>query len=444
MGGGAFKRHLGKRGLLQSEKMKLDRTKGPACAPIKQLVFPHTAPLITTGGRKAWLYPTGGIGVAKLYLIYPLGYRITQEPWMMKAAGQLMLSGNESYKARVIQEELETIGATIDVHIDARYHQVVISAGSEHISEALEIWLKHSSSVAFPQQEVDVYVSAAVSDLQMRQTTPRYWSQRRLMEAMCGKQHHLGRFSEVADVQLINSDSLKSYSKWFSGGAPGFIILCGDASAQHLGDLGTALGAPLFDLSIPEDVPQPQEQLIWNTHVEHTNQASISWGLPGIQISGEDYYAFWVLNTLLGGFFGSRLMKNIREEKGLTYGIHSSLVNHGIDYHWYISSEVKAGNVAQVNDEIRKELLKLSSEYATSEELEKVKRYLCGNLKMSFDGAFSMASKRRDLILWGRSESFYDEAIARIAATSPESLKELAGNFLKPESFYVSVAGVTQ
>jgi zinc protease len=424
--------------------MKIDRTTGPAFAPIKQLRFPHTEPLIFAGGRKAWLYPTNGIGVAKLYLLFPYGYRIAQEPWVMKAAGQLMLSGNELFSARTIQEELETIGATIDIQVEARYHQVVISAGTEHLSEALRIWLKYSGSVGFPQQELDVYVSAALSDLQMKQTTPRYWAHRRLMEAMCGTQHYLGRFSEAIDLQSINLDGLKYYSRCFSAGVPCFMVLCGDASAEHLEALAAALGTSNFELSTPEDVQEPLEQMFWNTPVEHTNQASISWGLPGIKFSDEEYYEFWVLNTLLGGFFGSRLMKNIREEKGLTYGIHSSLVNHGFGYHWYISSEVKAGNVALVNDEIRKELQRLSSEHASHEELEKVKRYLCGNLKMSFDGVFSMAAKRRDLILFNRSETFYEHAIAGITATNPERIKELAGNFLKPDAFYVSVAGVTQ
>lgn len=424
--------------------MMLDRTVGPPLAPIKQLHFPHGEPIITSGGRKAWFYPSSGIGVAKLYIIFPFGYRVTQEPWAMKATAQLMLSGDEKHKAREIQEALENIGATIDVHVDALYHQVIISARTERLSEALNIWLKHSEVVLFPQNEIDVYKSAAISDLQMRQTTPRYWAQRRLMEALCGGNHYLGIYPEVSDIERISQDHLKNYSKWFCGDTPGFLVLCGDTSEQHLQDMGGLLGAPGFGADFVETRPQSHMKKLWHNPVEHTNQASIMWGLPGLQIEDKDYYGFWVLNTLFGGFFGSRLMKNIREEKGLTYGIHSSLVNHGFAYHWYISSEVKEGNVAHVNEEIGKEMLKLSTENISDEALEKVKRYLCGNLKMSFDGVFSMAAKRRDLYVYARSEHFYDQALAEINAVTPAKIKNLAGNFLRQEAFYVSIAGTTQ
>jgi predicted Zn-dependent peptidase len=138
-------------------------------------------------------------------------------------------------------------------------------------------------------------------------------------------------------------------------------VICGDTTEQHIQELGSLLGAPDFGVDFVQTSPETHMNKLWQTPVAHTNQASIMWGLPGLQIADKDYYGFWVLNTLLGGFFGSRLMKNIREEKGLTYGIHSSLVNHGFAYHWYISSEVKEGNVRLVNEEISKEIYRLKA-----------------------------------------------------------------------------------
>jgi predicted Zn-dependent peptidase len=422
--------------------MSIDRKAGPTGVPIAQLDFPHTPAKNLGNGINGWLYPTPGTGVARLYVVFPGGARMVPEPWTLSAAAQLQLSGNDLYSAAAIQEKIEALGATVEMHVEPRYHQLCISAQTKHLSEALSIWLEHSSSVIFPQHELDVYLTGLISDLQIRQTTPRYWSHRRLMEALCGPGHYLGLFSETVDLQDISIDKLKNYTRLYLRNIPCFMILCGDVDEGLFSKLGQQWGRVGGGTAMPNWNQRSSADQHLSLTVPNTNQVSLSWGKTGIQIADEQYYDFWVLNTLLGGFFGSRLMKNIREEKGLTYGIHSSLVNHGDQYHWYIQSEIKAGNTDLVNEEIRNELNRLIEEAVSEVALNKVKQYLCGNLKMSFDGPFSMAAKRRDLTLLGRDYLFYDRAIELIHQVHSNRIQALASNFLIPDTFYSSAAGL--
>lgn len=423
--------------------MSIDRRKGPEGVKIGTLNFPHAPELDLGDGLKGWIYPTKDSGVARLYIVFPGGAKRVKESWVLRAAAQLQLSGNNEVSAVQIMEQLEAIGASIDIQVESRYVQLVISAQTRQLSAALDIWLKYSSSVGFPQKELDVYKAGAVSDLQIRQSTPKYWSHRRLMESMCGSEHYLAKFTEVSDIQDIRVVQLNSYSKLFLDKQPCFMILCGDVDQAVLTQIAQQWGpVSLGETASPNWIQKPSEVRYVAHQVAHTNQVSLSCGKSGVLVDDKDYYALWLLNTLLGGFFGSRLMKNIREERGLTYGIHSSLVNHGAEYHWYIHSEIKAGNTELVINEIRHELNRLMNEDTQADELNKVKQYLCGNLKMSFDGPFSMAGKRRDLTLLGRDYTFYDRAIDAIHRVEESHIKELAGNFLNPDSFYISVAGM--
>jgi predicted Zn-dependent peptidase len=422
--------------------MSVDRKKGPASRTIGKLDFPHAPELDLGLGLKGWLYPTPGVGVARLYIVFPGGAQRVKEAWILRAAAQLQLSGNNNVSAVQIMEQLEALGASIDIQVESRYVQLVISAQTKHISSAVNIWLNYSSSVGFPKKEIEVYKAGAISDLQIRQSTPRYWSHRLLMEGICGSKHYLSNFCEVSDIEAINTDKLNTYSKQLFAKQSCFMVLCGDVDESLFRTIAEQWGPVTNNPALPEWVKKPSEQYYSEHTVPNTNQVSLSWGKSGIKVNDNDYYAIWLLNTLLGGFFGSRLMKNIREERGLTYGIHSSVVNHGDQYHWYIHSEIKAGNTKLVNEQIRHELTCLMNDLSSSDELNKVKQYLCGNLKMSFDGPFNMAGKRRDLTLLGREYGFYDQAIEAILAVEATRIQELAGNFLNPESFYISVAGM--
>lgn len=423
-----------------------DRKHGPQGKAIDTLQFEHVEPLALGHGVPLWFFPASDCGVGRIYLYYKGGIAHHGEGLLHRAMHQLMLSGTADIAAEEIHAALESLGASADGNADLLYCQHTISARSSKLADAFRMFLGFRNAAVFPETELDVYRMAAASELKSRMATPRYWSYRKLMEHMVGTGHYQGQFTNVEDYGTLTSSGLRAAAAEVWNPANLFVVICGDLNEGQLTairavweEYGAAFQAPGQS---PKNWVHAAHQPV---HVEHavanTNQVSIYWGKSQVEVPDSAYYKILVLNTVLGGFFGSRLMQNIREQKGLTYGIHSSLLKPGKHYQWLISSDVKAENKAQVIEEIRREMQGLREQPVSAEELAKVQQYLCGNIKMGFDGIFSMASRVRELQVHGRDYSFMDRALNDIRAVTPEEIQSCAYNFLDPDTFYISSAG---
>ncbi len=143
-----------------------------------------------------------------------------------------------------------------------------------------------------------------------------------------------------------------------------------------------------------------------------------------------------VLNNLFGGFFGSRLMSNIREEKGYTYGIYSYLENHVQESAWVISTEAGRDVCEPTLIEVYKEMERLRNEPVDSEDLLLVQNFMMGSILGDLDGPFQIINRWKNIILNDLDESYFYNQINTIKSIKAEDLQELANKYLKPENFY--------
>jgi len=154
-----------------------------------------------------------------------------------------------------------------------------------------------------------------------------------------------------------------------------------------------------------------------------------------------DYFKFQVLNTILGGYFGSRLMANIREDKGYTYGIGSglaSLVNGGF---FYISTEVGTDVTNDTLKEIYKEIKLLREELVDSDELETVRNYVLGQFLRSVDGPYSLADKFKAIWEYGLDYNYFENYFEAVKTITPEEVKALANTYLQEKDLIELVVG---
>ncbi len=149
-----------------------------------------------------------------------------------------------------------------------------------------------------------------------------------------------------------------------------------------------------------------------------------------------DFKKVQVLNTLFGGFFGSRLMDNIREDKGYTYGIYSYLQNHLQDGAWVISTEAGRDVCEATITEIYHEMKRLREGFIPDDELLMVKNYLMGSILGDLDGPFQIIGRWKNLVLNGLDENFFNESVQTIRQVSPLELTELARKYLVEDAFY--------
>jgi predicted Zn-dependent peptidase len=158
-------------------------------------------------------------------------------------------------------------------------------------------------------------------------------------------------------------------------------------------------------------------------------------------IGETEFHHFGLLNMILGGFFGSRLMQQIREEKGLTYGIGSYIMQTPEGNAWCISGDMNSNNAELALDETLNILKSLIDRPPKDQELERAKRYYTGQLRSGFDGAFAMAEKLKALESRGYSLNHFDKAMDCIWNCTTEDLCLLADNYLRPETFKSVLAG---
>ena len=164
-------------------------------------------------------------------------------------------------------------------------------------------------------------------------------------------------------------------------------------------------------------------------------------GMPVINRAHPDFPALQVLNTVLGGYFGSRLMANIREDKGYTYGIGSGITSYKQAASWFITTEVGADVCKAAISEIEKEINLLKSELITEQELSLVRNYMLGSLLGSLENVFSHADKFKNLYFSGMDYDYYDRYTTTIKTVQPGELKLLAENYLDLSKFYKIVVG---
>jgi len=149
-----------------------------------------------------------------------------------------------------------------------------------------------------------------------------------------------------------------------------------------------------------------------------------------------DFLKAQVLNSLFGGFFGSRLMANIREDKGYTYGIHSYIQNHIRETAWMVSTEAGRDVCEAAIKEVYHEMEVLRNELVDDEELLLVRNYMMGSILGDLDGPFQVIARWKNIILNGLDEKYFYDSINTIRTITAEDIKQLAEKYFQPEEFY--------
>jgi predicted Zn-dependent peptidase len=202
---------------------------------------------------------------------------------------------------------------------------------------------------------------------------------------------------------------------------------------EHFGDLN--IGKP--PLALPDIKSTPAAQKKYRVENDpNAVQGAIRMASSFPNRHHPDFKKAIVLNNVFGGFFGSRLMSNIREEKGYTYGIHSYLQNHIQQCGWMISTEAGKDVCEATIEEVYKEMKRLREEKINEEELMLVRNFMIGGILGDLDGPFQIMGKWKNIILNNLDESYFYESVEAIKTVSANELLELANRYLKPENFY--------
>ncbi len=259
-------------------------------------------------------------------------------------------------------------------------------------------------------------------------------------EYVFGKNHPYGVYSNAEHYDALQREQLQAYYHQYYTNGRCVIFAGGLLPADFEEQLNQTIGQlPLNQHQIQEVIhpltPSAEKKYrIMND--DKGVQGAIRMAQPFPNRHHPDFQKVQVLNTLFGGFFGSRLMSNIREDKGYTYGIHSYILNHISSTAWMISTEAGKDVCEATITEVYNEMEELRNEAVDAEELQLVKNYLIGTILGDLDGPFHIIGRWKNLILNGLDENYFYSSVDTIKNSSADELQELANKYLQPEKFY--------
>lgn len=352
---------------------------------------------------------------------------------------KLLLSGTSQHSAFEIQETFDKYGAFLDIENHYEYITVTVFCLRKFVAPICGFLVEVLQDVQIPEEEFLLQQNRSIENLKINEQKTSFIARRRFKESMFGNAHPYGQSLQESDILNISVlDCQEYYQKEFKGSLKRVI------SNTLLREEEKALFKPLVASAKPiiqKSNPKIQEANQINHPFADAVQASLMLGLPSIQRKHEDFPAWSMLSTILGGYFGSRLMKNIREDKGYTYGISAVVQHLPLISYLIIRSDVKNEAKQECIDEIIKEMQRLKTEEVSPDELLTVKNYMLGSLQRSFDGALALCDRYRTILDYDLNPGYYHDYVDSLVKINSSDLLKIANKYLDTSLLHVVVVG---
>ncbi|MEO6221478.1 MAG: pitrilysin family protein [Ginsengibacter sp.] len=418
-----------------------DRTVAP---PIKDaiafdIVLKPLERFSLKNGTPVYFINDGAEEVAVLELVFSAGNIFENKNLVAAATNHLIKNGTSQKTALEINERFDYYGAYLNSSCHNEFASITLHCLSRHIEELLPLVRELITDTIFPQHELEIFQKNSIQRLAVNLKKSDFVANRLIDKYLYGPDHPYGRISSEVDIKAIERQDLVDFFKHFYLNAKCTIFAAGKLPENFTGQLNHNFG----DLALNENQPViihkcelAVERKIRITNDPKSVQGAIRIARPFPNSHHADFKKAKVLNVLFGGYFSSRLMANIREEKGYTYGIHSYIENHVQESAWVISTEAGKEVCEATVEEVYKEMKIMREQSVDNEELLLVKNYIMGLTLGDVDGPFHIIERWKNLILKGHDEKYFYEYIHAIKNISVKEIMELSNKYLLPEEFF--------
>ena len=352
----------------------------------------------------------------------------------------LLKNGTSQKSAFAISEHFEFYGAYLNRHCYNETATVSLHCLTKHLPVLLPVVAEMLTESVFPETELMIYKQNQKQRLEVNLRKCDFVANRLIDEYLFGFDHPYGRYTSTLDYDRLQRDQLVDfYDKYYRQGKC-IMFVAGKLPKDIHSQLNNVFGKLSLNKNIiPKATIQPTPAR--ETRYEILNdpngvQGAVRIARPFPNRHHPDFAKVSVLNNIFGGFFGSRLMSNIREEKGYTYGIHSYLQNHIQTSAWMVSTEAGRDVCRATIDEVYKEMERLRVELVDDEELDLVRNFMIGTILGDLDGPFQIIARWKNYILNNLTEEYFYNSINVIKTVSAEELKEMSEKYLNPSDFY--------
>ena len=425
--------------------MTLNRTIQPSILPVKKIGIPDVETCRMPNGVQLYYLNFDLEDVVRLDIVINSGKWDASRPLEVEFTNQLLKEGTRKLIGSQIAEKLDFHGAWLQTSTTQQASYLTLYTLNKYFDNMLDLLEQILKEPTFPEKEFEILLQNRKKDFQVNLDKVNFLAGRAFVQALFGAEHPYGRVSQTADFETITVEHLKQFYENHYSSHNMQIALFGKIEPSMLKLIENRFGQahwgiqPKHDNQIPVSNPSKEKHLF----VEKKNalQSSVFIGKEIITRTHPDFHGLSVLNTVFGGYFGSRLMSNIREEKGYTYGIYSSIAPFLQGGYFYVASQTATEYVKSLIKEVYNEMDKLSQDVISEKELETVRNYSMGELIRRFDNSFSLADIQLDLLEHQLDKTFYEKRIDTLNSISAEELQLLAQKYFVKEEFYEVVAG---
>lgn len=423
----------------------IDRKTAPDFKTINKVDVIRAKEHSLSNGVKVYSVVAGSQEITKLEFIFKAGTFFQPNTLISNTTNALIESGTKSYSANQLSDGIDFYGSFLELSADLDFASVKLYSLNKFLEPTLKYLEEIIKFPTFPDDEFKIHITNKKQKHIINSQKVSVLAKRKFGEMLFGESHPYGKIVAEVDYDRISVSEIRDFfSKYYShsnctivasGNLPSSLY---ETIEKYFGNSWSLESVRLERIESKIISSSIRKNFI---HRDDAVQSALRIGKILFNKTHEDYCKFQVLNTVFGGYFGSRLMANIREDKGYTYGIGSGLASLVHTGYFYISAEVGADVTQKAIDEIYKEMKIMREELIDEQELETVRNYILGHFLRSVDGAFALADKFKGVWEFGLDYDFYDRYFHSVKNVKPKELRDLANKYLNESTMLECVVG---
>jgi zinc protease len=416
----------------------------PPVYPVEKVVIPEAASLSLNNGVPVYMIESGTEDIMRMEFIFKAGQVKENVPLLASTCNMMLSEGSQNYTSEELNRSLDFYGVFLNQTAEKDRAGIILFFLSKHLEKVLEFSREILFCPVFPEPELDSLMKKRVRWYFVNKEKVQNLAIDQFFESLFGKNHPYGYQIREKDFENITPSLLSDFHKKYYTSQNMAIIISGkihNKTAELLNLYFGNTGNDEINNDTSVKIIKGEKNKKIHLNKSGAVQNAVRIGSVTINKRHPDYPGLKVLDSVLGGYFGSRLMKNIREEKGYTYGISSSISSLDLAGYKLISTEVGRINCQKAINEIYKEIRLLQNVPVGKGEMEVVRNYMSGEMVRMFDGPFALAESFRSAWEFGLDNSYYYRLAEKIKTIDPDEIMELARTYYNIDDLYEITAG---
>ncbi|MBC5586044.1 MULTISPECIES: pitrilysin family protein [Bacteroides] len=423
----------------------MDRTIQPEIQPLKN--FHIQTPVRTTlpNGIPLTVINAGEQEVVRMDVLFSGGRWQQSQKLQALFTNRMLREGTTKYTAATIAEKLDYYGSWLELSSSSEYAYITVYSLNKYLAKTLEVVESMIKEPLFPQKELQTILDTNIQQYLVNTSKVDFLAHRSLLKSLYGEQHPCGKIVMEEDYHTITPEVLREFYERYYHSGNCSIFLSGKVTDDIISRVTDIFGIPFgqYQLQMPKSsfpfAAIPEKRIF--TEREDAMQSAVKMGCTTITREHPDYPKLRVLMTLFGGYFGSRLMSNIREDKGYTYGISAGVVFYPDSGLLIVSTETDNEYVELLIQEVYHEIDRLHLDPVSAEELRIVRNYMLGEMCRSYESPFSLSDAWIFIATSGLKDDYFARSLQAVNEITPAEIQDLAQRYLCKETLKEVIAG---